>query len=357
MSDTPDPLADQHRGPGDFRPSASLETLRLRAELLAELRRFFDEAGYWEVETPLLSHDVVVDAWLEPFVVPRDERNQSQAALYLQTSPEFAMKRLLAAGAQAIYQVTKAFRAHESGRLHNPEFTLVEWYRVADTHHDQMTFVEELVVRFLTKAQNLRETPTRARWSNGVGVPSRPFPRLAYDEAFEKYAGSRVLSLSPPQLASLARVRGIKPPESLSADDRDGWLNLLLAELVEPHLGRDVPTFLFDYPASQAALARTRSSDPPVAERFELYIGGIEICNGYHELTDPQELRERMRRQAAIRARAGLRSLPLQNRLLDAMDAGLPACSGVALGFDRLLMTALGAETIDEVLAFPFDRA
>ncbi len=146
-------------------------------------------------------------------------------------------------------------------------------------------------------------------------------------------------------------------PHTLSSDDRDGWLNLLLAELVEPHLGQDNATFLYDYPASQAALARIRDDDPPVAERFELYIAGIEICNGYQELTDADELRARSRKQSEIRAQAGLRPLPTANRLLLAMEAGLPDSSGVALGFDRLAMLALGYESIADVMPFPFDRA
>jgi lysyl-tRNA synthetase class 2 len=181
--------------------------------------------------------------------------------------------------------------------------------------------------------------------------------RLSYDEAFEKFAGARVLSFDAAGLVDLARRLNVQAPDSLPPDDRDGWLNLLLAETVEPRLCGEGPSFLYDYPASQAALARVRRESPPVAERFELYIDGIEICNGYHELTDAAELRERTREQARRRARDGRPALPLDNRLLAAMDAGLPPCAGVALGFDRLAMLALGAGSLDEVMAFPFERA
>jgi lysyl-tRNA synthetase class 2 len=183
------------------------------------------------------------------------------------------------------------------------------------------------------------------------------FLRLTYDEAFERYLGGRVLHRSASQLRELAAARGMVPPPGLQVDDRDDWLNWLLAELVEPRLADEGGVFLYDYPASQAALARIREGIPPVAERFELYLDGSEICNGYHELTDPAELRRRMREQAAIRAKAGSRALPATNRLLDAMAAGLPACAGVALGFDRLVLRALNATSLAEVMAFPFDRA
>ncbi|MEX2287179.1 MAG: EF-P lysine aminoacylase EpmA [Planctomycetaceae bacterium] len=321
----------------DYLPTASLEALQQRAALLAELRQFFDSHGYWEVETPILSREVVVDAHLEPFVAQADG-----CELFLQTSPEFGMKRLLAAGAGAIYQVTRAFRRGECGRYHNPEFTMVEWYRVGSTLIDQMDFVEKLVSHLFAR---------------GTALRNQPFARVTYDEAFERHAKSRVLSLETSTLIELAKNHHVPIPESLSPDDRDGWLNLLLAEIVEPQLGQDVPTFVYDYPASQAALARIRPPAVSVAERFELYISGIELCNGYHELTDADELRRRMKVQAQSRAAQGLKELPADNQLLAAMDAGLPASAGVALGFDRLAMLVLGKESLAEVLAFPFDRA
>lgn len=325
----------------DFPPTASLDTLRRRAEILTDLRAHFAARGYWEVETPILSRDVVVDAWLEPFVASDGATGDTW---YLQTSPEFAMKRLLAAGADAIFQVSRALRQGEAGGLHNPEFTLVEWYRAGDDHFSQMDFVESLV---------------NALWRGTLGHSPFPqqFQKLTYDEAFAKHAGVNVLSCDVEELPWIAQSRDLSPPASLDFEDRDGWLNFLLSELVEPHLGFDAPTFLYDYPASQAALARVRDDVPPVAERFELYIDGMEICNGYHELTDANELRARNVRQNKLRTDAGLAALPVESRLLDAMESGLPASAGVALGFDRLVMLLLGKSTIQEVIAFPADRA
>lgn len=298
------------------------------------MRRFFDEQGYLEVETPLLSADATVDPNLDPFVAkwaPAGANGSGGQDRYLQTSPEFAMKRLLAAGATAIYQVTHAFRNGELGRLHNPEFTIVEWYRAGDTYFDQMRVTEQLVRCVLGETDG------------------SPFARTSYQRAFERHADFDPLRTPTSELPTVAAQRGLTPPPGLEASDRDGWLNFLLVELVEPKLGADSPEFLFDYPASQAALARVRQDDPPVAERFELYIQGIELCNGYQELTDADELRRRIRDQN-LDAR-------LNSRLLDAMDAGLPSCSGVALGFDRLVMLAAGASALSEVIAFPFDRA
>lgn len=344
--------------PRDFLPSASLATLRRRARLLARVRRFFDERGYWEVETPILSHDVVVDAHLEPFRVPVGGRD-----MYLQTSPEFGMKRLLAAGADAIYQVTRAFRAGERGAWHNPEFTMVEWYRVGNDHHAQMREVETLIRAAAEESRlSLRERASAGGTAHDVELPAAPFPRTTYAEAF-----GRALGIDPHQadLAALqqaATARQIAIPPSLRDDDRDGWLNLLLAEVIEPQLGRDGPEFLYDYPASQAALARVRSlsssgPQPAVAERFELYWRSRELCNGYHELTDPAQLRARIVEQSRLRALEGWGPLPAESRLLAAMDAGLPGCAGVALGLDRVAMLLWGVERIEEVLAFPWERA
>ena len=333
-----------------------------------------DDAGYFEVETPLLSTDIVVDAWLEPFVadflaLPHEWQHGGQPH-YLQTSPEFAMKRLLAAGATAIYQLGKVFRNGEVGQRHNPEFTMLEWYRVGDDHHSQMRFTETLVQRVFQKAAELSPglpTPEtiegQTRYQSRLAMPvanPQGFERLTYDTAFERYAGQRVLDANLVSLADLATRHRRVPPPGLYHDDRDGWLNWLLAELVEPHLGRDRPTFLYNYPASQAALAQTSApfpGAPAVAERFELYIDGVELCNGYHELTDPAVLRERIHEQLALRSEAGLRPLPADSRLLAAMEAGLPPSSGNALGVDRLIMLALGQKCLADVIAFPFDRA
>ncbi len=309
--------------------------LRLRAELLRKLRRFFDERGFLEVETPILSADVVVDRHLDPFAVAVGE-GPAQRTMWLQTSPEFAMKRLLAAGGEAIYQVTHVFRSDEQGRLHNPEFTMAEWYRVGDDLHAGMQLLGELADELL-----------------GLG-PAEP---ISYQQAFERHAGIDPHTADAGALSAILKRHDRSAPESLSLDDRDSWLELVLMELVEPELGKSRPQILYDYPASQAALARVRPGPPAVAERFELYIRGIELANGYHELLDPAVLRERNRVNNQARRADGKQALPEESRLLAAMEAGLPPSSGVALGFDRLVMLAANADHIADVLPFPFDRA
>jgi lysyl-tRNA synthetase class 2 len=313
----------------DFLPTASLPMLRRRAELLAQVRDFFDRRGFLEVETPILSHDTVIDRHLDPLAVTlfSDPRQPGQGQrLWLQTSPEFGMKRLLAAGATAIYQVTRAFRGGEVGRLHNPEFTIVEWYRVGDDYAAGMQLLADL-----------------AEHSLHLG----PAKRVSYRDAFLQYG-----QLDPFGELPKAGTLGLAPGAG-----RDLVLDYLLTTRVEPHLGPDGPTILYDYPADQAALARVRNESPPVAERFELYVRGIEIANGYHELLDPAVLRQRNQANNERRAADGKYRLPEDSRLLAAMEHGLPACCGCALGFDRLVMLATGATAIQDVIAFPIDRA
>lgn len=318
----------------DFRPTATWPNLRLRADLLRRLRAFFDTHGMLEVETPLLSADTVVDRHLDPFCVTGG--GNPSGPRWLQTSPEFCMKRLLAAGSPSIYQITRAFRLEEQGPLHNPEFTMVEWYRLGDTMADGIRFLSELCELLLARG---------------------PAETLTYGEAFGRHLGLDPYRADSATLIAAARANGVIAPESLSPDDRDGWLDLLLSERVQPHLGVDRPAIVCDYPASQAALARVRGNDPPVAERFELYVSGIELANGYHEILDPAELRRRATEANAQRLVDGKPALPEQNRLLAALEAGLPPSTGVALGFDRIVMLAAGAATVQEVIAFPFDRA
>ncbi len=320
-----------HAETNDFRPTADWTNLRFRADMLRRLRNFFDERGFLEVETPILSADTVVDRHLDPFHVDAASRR-----MWLQTSPEFAMKRLLAAGGTAIYQIARVFRLDELGPLHNPEFTLVEWYRVGDGLDAGMALTSDLCEAML---------------------PRGPAERISYGEAFERYVGIDPHTADGAALAETARSLGVEAPASLDVADRDGWLDLLMVERIQPHLGVERPALLYDYPASQAALARVRPGNPPVAERFELYVDGIELANGYHELLDAAELRARNRQANAQRAADGKPVLPEENRLLDAMQAGLPPSVGVALGFDRLVMLAAGAKSIAQVVAFPFDRA
>ncbi len=323
----------------DFAPTASWDRLRLRAHLLRHLRGFFDRLGFLEVETPLLSHDTVVDRHLDPLPVqvfddPR--RTDLNRTMWLQTSPEFGMKRLLAAGAEAIYQVTRAFRAGERGPLHNLEFTIVEWYRRGDSMRDGIQLLSDLADELLGRG---------------------PADTLTYRAAFQQHVGMDPLTADVAALDQTARDGGIALPQRLAADDRDTRLDLLLAELVQPHLGIGRPVILCDYPASQAALARVRDEDPPVAERFELYVDGVELANGYHELTAPDALRQRSRQANRQRRADGKYVLPADGRLLSAMEHGLPDCAGTALGFDRLVMVAAGTRNLADVLPFPADRA
>lgn len=326
-----------------WRPSAAVEVLRQRAMILRQLRAFFIAEGYWEVETPLLSRDICIDAAIDPIDVSAGQ------PMYLQTSPEFALKRLLCAGADAVFEITRSFRHGESGRLHNPEFTIVEWYRVGASYYEQMEFVERLI-RSLCLAVNGTDDQSPR--------PSADFQRISYDEAFIRCAGTSALSSSTVELQDRAIQLGVVIPRSLRNEDRDGWLNLLLAEVVEPRLAEMEAVFLHDYPASQSAIARIKPDCSGVAERFELYLNGLEICNGYQELTDPDELRRRMESRNQQRVSDGKSPLPTNSRLVNALRGGrMPDCSGVALGFDRLVMWLLGKSSIAEVMAFPGDLA
>lgn len=318
----------------DFSPTCPISNLRKRARLLQTLRRFFDEQGFFEVETPILSADVVVDRHIEPIPVTALNCHTSRSPLWLQTSPEFAMKRLLSAGADKIYQITKAFRNAERGDQHNPEFTMLEWYRVGDNYQQGRALLADF-------ARHVFDTQT--------------VQQISYQDAFRHVLGICPHSLPLDELLNLAHQ---KVNTTLSPQDgRDEVLNVLLSELIEPTLGIQSPTIVFDFPASQSALARIRKESPPVAERFELYFRGVEIANGYHELTDPQELRVRNERVNRERVGDGKPGLPVESRLLDAMRSGLPACCGVAVGVDRLAMLLLATDRIDDVIAFPIESA
>jgi lysyl-tRNA synthetase class 2 len=306
------------------------ERLRRRAEMLARLRAFFAEHGFLEVETPQLDDEVIPELHIEPFAIASKE----PGSFYLQASPELHMKRLLAEGMAAIYQVTRSFRRGERGALHNPEFTVVEWYRVGDSMDTGVRLLDKLV-------QAVADAP--------------PAIRTTYAEACHRYAGVDAHYASVEELAAAAPYLGVDVPATLARDDRDEWLNLLLATRVEPKLGAAGPELLVDYPASQSALATTTMRDGvEVAERFELYWRGVELANGYHELTDAAALRSRLDAVNAARVSDGRLALPLPERLLAAMESpGLPPCAGCAIGFDRLVMLACGATSIDEVMAFP----
>lgn len=315
----------------DWRPTAAIATLEVRAAMLRAAREYFIATRALEVETPTLSSAAVTDVHLASI-----SAHALQRQCYLHTSPEYPMKRLLAAGCGDIWQVCRVYRDGESGRWHNPEFTLIEWYRLGMDHHALMNDVERLV--------------------NAMLPPVRQFDRaerLTYREAVQLHTGVDALEDSLPVLIARLESADIDVPASLRTD-RDGCLDLIMSVLVGPRLGHDRLTFIYDYPASQAALARTRGA---VASRFEAYMDGIELANGFHELADSREQRARFGKDLQERAARGLPAMPMDEHFLAALEHGLPECSGVALGFDRLVMCATGAQHIDAVLAFPFHRA
>ncbi|MGE0081238.1 MAG: EF-P lysine aminoacylase EpmA [Thiohalomonadaceae bacterium] len=325
----------------DWAPSATLAVLQTRARILARIRAFFHDRGVMEVETPLLSRAGATDPHIESFTTRYEGPGApGGCTLYLHTSPEFPMKRLLAAGSGPIYQLCHVFRQGEAGRRHNPEFTLLEWYRPGFDDHALMDEVEALAREVLGETRALG-----------------PTERLSYREAFERHAGIDPLRAGEAELVAACERLGV--PVVPGLEGCDAWLDLLLTHVVEPQLGRGRLCFLHDYPASQAALARLRSDarGDTVAARFELYCEGVELANGYHELLDADEQARRFAADRATRARNGLPDVPADESLIAALRHGLPDCAGVALGVDRLIMLAVGAASIEEVMAFPLERA
>ncbi|MEX0607327.1 MAG: EF-P lysine aminoacylase EpmA [Halofilum sp. (in: g-proteobacteria)] len=321
-----------------WQPSASLAVLRLRAALKARIRAYFAATQALEVDTPALSSAAQTD----PHIAPLTTRLgvAPDATYFLHSSPEFPMKRLLAAGVGDCWQFARVFRDGERGRYHNPEFDLLEWYRVGADHHALMDDVEAL----LTAVVGPERAVPRAR-------------RLRYAEAFVTHAAVDPLTADAARLREAACDGGLEPVAGLADDDHCGWLDRILSGLVAPALAADTPTFLYDWPAEQGALARLDESDARVARRFELYWGELELANGFHELIDASEQRRRFEADQARRAHGGQDPLVMDERLLAALEAGLPDCAGVALGFDRLVMIAAGLEHIDQALAFPLEDA
>ena len=316
-----------------WRPSTEIKLLRQRAELIAKIRDFFKERGVLEVDTPLLSQSTVTDPHVIGIPAIFKEIGSTQEQIrYLQTSPEYAMKRLLAAGSGPIYQICKAFRQGERGTIHNPEFTMLEWYRPGFDHHLLMNEIDDLLQSILNTS---------------------PAERLTYDEIFKQF-----LNLDPHR-ATLDELAACVKKQSISFEktDRNTYLNLLLTHCIEPQIGKERPLFLYDFPASQAALAKIRSEEPPVASRFEVYFKGVELANGFHELQDAGEQRKRFENDLAYREQNGIPPVPIDEFFLDALQHGFPDCAGVALGIDRLMMLALGQEKIKAVLSFEFERA
>jgi len=316
----------------DWQPVASRESLARRAELLRSIRRFMDERSILEVETPVLSRAGATDPNIRNLATTAHPPGAPDGTpLYLHTSPEFAMKRLLAAGVGPIYQITRVFRDAELGRVHQLEFTMLEWYRPGFDHHAMMDEVRELIA--------------------GLGLEIEE--RVAYLDAFESAVGLDPIRADTSCLVRRAAALGFASDPPV----RPVLIDFLFSELVAPRLGRGTGVFVYDFPPDQAALARIRPGNPAVAERFELFLNGVEIANGFHELADARE--QRMRFEADNRRRTGAGSgvVRVDENLLRALEHGLPDCAGVALGIDRLLMVLARCERIEDVLAFPFARA
>lgn len=319
-----------------WQPTASIEQLRQRANVLAQIRRFFAERNVLEVDTPAMSHATVTDIHLHTFQTEFIGPGYADGSkLYLMTSPEFHMKRLLAAGSGCIYQINKAFRNEENGRFHNPEFTMLEWYRVGFDHHKLMDEMDALLQ---------------------VVLECGHAERMTYQQAFIDVLGVCPLEGTMAELKLAAEKLGlsdIAQPE----EDRDTLLQLLFSIGVEGKIGQTAPAFVYDFPASQAALAKINQQDSRVADRFEVYFKGIELANGFHELDDPQEQLKRFEQDNAKRIEMGLSPQPIDHHLIAALNSGLPECAGVALGVDRLIMLAIGCDHIDQITAFPFPIA
>ena len=325
-------------GAASWRPSATLSALRRRAAALAATREFFGARNVLEVETPAMVNAPVSDVNLGSVqaVVPGRD-----TPLFLHTSPEYAMKRLLAAGIGDCYQICRVFRGNERGRQHNPEFTMVEWYRLGFSLEDLMHEVADLVRQLLGPDYSAKKVPLEF---------------VGYREAVQRHAGLDPLAADDAELRRAAQALGLDGAHAGRAG-RDELLDLIVGTQVGPALGAGSLTFLHRYPATQAALARLDPEDARLALRFELYHRGVELANGYHELVDGAEQRRRFAADQKSRTARGLPTFTLDANLLAALEAGLPDCAGVALGLDRVLMLAFNATSIDEVLAFPVERA
>lgn len=318
-----------------WRSDATIDLLKQRARILTQIRRFFEERNVIEVETPLLYRCGSCDPFLKSWRAHVDGA-QGENAYYLQTSPEYAMKRLLASGSGSIYQMGKVFRGDEQGRYHNPEFTLLEWYRVDWTYQQLMREVTELIRLFL---------------------PDMPLTQYRYRDLFLEYLSIDPWQVSAETLQQVAQVHGVTIPDSVDANDKDMWLMWLLATLIEPQWLKKGLVFVYDYPPTQAILAELSETDyGQVAKRFEVYINGIELANGFQELQDAALQRQRFVADNEKRQHLNLPQVPIDENLLAALEAGLPLCAGVALGIDRLLLSLFDVDELAQVLAFSFAR-
>ncbi|MBL4762688.1 MAG: EF-P lysine aminoacylase GenX [Gammaproteobacteria bacterium] len=322
-----------------WRPTASIKALQARARMYADIRAFFMAKDILEVETPNLSQAATTDPNIQSVTTQSVQTTGSNVlASYLHTSPEFPMKRLLAAGSGSIYQICKVYRHSESGRFHNPEFSLLEWYQLG-LNHLQLMDEMELFLHHVISATAINLV----------------FERVTYRQLFQQVTGLNPLTTTA--TACREYVRNNDTIEELDFLTKDEWLDYIMGLLVIPSLPKDHFTFVYDYPAEQASLARLASDNSAVAERFELFYGALELANGFHELSDANEQRSRFEKDLEKRKQQQQAPYPMDEHFLASLEAGLPPCSGVAVGLDRLFMLERGAAHIDEVLAFPTDRA
>lgn len=322
-----------------WQPTLTWEYAQKRAQILKKIRLFFDERDVVEVETPALSQGTVTDVHLEAlscrYNFLSDSSTEQATNFYLQTSPEFLMKRLLAAGYGCIFQIAKAFRHEEVGRFHNPEFTLLEWYRLGFDHFKLMEEVAELLEIVLAC-----QKPTKT----------------TYQDLFIQLVGVDPLITDRTKLLSLIEQHN-KLSEWLTVEqDNDILLQFIFSEIIEPQIGKTSPCFVYNFPRSQASLAKMSREDTRVAERFECYFQGVELVNGFNELTDSHIQLKRFQEDNVKREGLSLSIKPIDKHFIAALSQGLPQCSGVALGIDRLVMLALKAEHIEQVISFPIDR-
>ncbi len=308
----------------NWRPSASVENIKARAKLYRQIRDFFSRHNVLEVETPVLDSFGVSDIHIESITATYN-CNQK---LYLQTSPEYAMKRLLSAGLGSIYQISKAFRNDECGKFHNPEFSMLEWYRTGFSHHDLMDEMDLLLQATLN---------------------SNPATRISYLDLFQQHFNLNPHSCELEMCLKALGDQNIELSLDAANIDKDTALQLLLSHVIEPKLGFDAPCFIYDYPKTQSSLAKVESDK---ALRFEVYINGVELANGFYELTDADEQQARFEKDQIYRQKNNLPEALIDHRFIAALEHGLPECSGVALGLDRLLMIKTGAKSIKEVISF-----
>jgi len=323
----------------DWQPSCGIKQLRLRAQLLTFIRQFFADRAVLEVETPLLCHTTGTDPLLDFFATDYRFLPQPET-LFLQTSPEFAMKRLLAAGSGSIYQICKAFRNGESGRFHNPEFTMLEWYRVGFDLQQLMDEVAELITEILEPR-----------------FPKKRIEKISYSDLFTRMTGLNPLIFSLADYQAYARAQGFPEACELCGDDHAVWLDFIFSHKIQPDLGRESVCLVYGYPALLSSLARTNLENPALTDRFEVFVQGIELGNGFFELADSREQEQRFEQEQIERKAKGLAGVKKDQYLLAALKAGLPDCSGVAVGLDRLLMLLDESQAIDDILAFPVAKA